>query len=117
MHFVNAKPLAPALLAIALLASAGHSQAGDVAFGQYLSNECTTCHRLDGTDKGIPSIIGWPSDQFIAVLKSYKAKERDNPVMQSVASSLGDPEMAALAAYFASLKPAASAPQQVQNKK
>jgi cytochrome c len=38
-------------------------------------------------------------------LQSYKAKERDNPVMQSVAASLSDDEMAALAEYFAALKP------------
>ena len=32
-------------------------------------------------------------------LQSYRAKERDNQVMQSVASSLSDDEMAALAEY------------------
>ena len=77
--------------------------AGDAAYGQYLSGECVTCHRADGADKGIPSIIGWPADQFIAVLKSYKAKDRDNVVMQTIAGKFSDEEMAALAAYYAAL--------------
>jgi cytochrome c553 len=77
--------------------------ATDVAFGQYLSGECVTCHRADGQDKGIPPIIGWPSDQFIAVLKSYKDKERPNAVMQNIAAKFSHDEMAALAAYYGSL--------------
>jgi len=98
---------AAALVAGAFAALAGgKATAGDVAFGEYLSGECVTCHRKDGADKGIPPIVGWPSDQFVAVMKSYKEKDRDNPVMQSIAGKLSEDEMAALAAYFATLKPA-----------
>ena len=56
-------------------------------------------------DKGIPSIVGWPADQFTAVLQSYKTKDRRNQVMQTIAGRLSDDDMAALAAYFESLKP------------
>lgn len=90
---------------VSLMAAAGPARAGDPAFGEYLSSACVTCHRLDGTTKGIPSIIGWPADQFIVVLKSYKTKERPNEVMQTIAGRLSEDEMAALAAYYASLKP------------
>ena len=82
------------------------ASAADAAFGQYLSSECVTCHRLDGQDKGIPSIVGWPADQFVAVLGAYRAKVRDNQIMQTIAARLSDDEMAALAAYYESLKPA-----------
>jgi cytochrome c553 len=85
---------------------AEHARAADPAYGQYLSSECVTCHRGDGQDKGIPAIVGWPSDQFVAVLKSYKARDRDNQIMQTIAGRLSDDEMAALAAYYGSLKPA-----------
>lgn len=81
------------------------ARAADPAYGQYLSSECVTCHRADGQDKGIPAIVGWPSDQFVAVLKSYKVKDRDNQIMQTIAGRLSDDEMAALAAYYGSLKP------------
>jgi cytochrome c553 len=79
--------------------------AADMALGRHLAGECTTCHPRGDRSAGIPAIVGWPADQFIAVLQSYKAKERDNAVMQSVAASLSDEEMAALAAYFSTLKP------------
>ncbi|MEQ1613429.1 MAG: c-type cytochrome [Hyphomicrobiaceae bacterium] len=81
------------------------ARAGDIAFGEYLSGECVTCHRVDGQDKGIPPIVGWPADQFTAVLQSYKAKDRANQVMQTIASRLSDQDMEALATYFESLKP------------
>jgi cytochrome c553 len=88
---------------LAIVVSTPPAFATDVAFGQYLSGECVTCHRADGQDKGIPPIIGWPSDQFIAVLKSYKDKERPNAVMQNIAAKFSHDEMAALAAYYGSL--------------
>ncbi|KAB2919280.1 MAG: hypothetical protein F9K29_06605 [Hyphomicrobiaceae bacterium] len=76
-----------------------------LAYGEHLSRECTTCHRTDGSDSAIPTIIGWSTDEFVVTLKFYKAGERQNPTMISVAQSLDDEQMLALATYFASLKP------------
>ena len=39
-------------------------------------------------------------------MKQYRTKERANPVMQTIAGKLSEEEIAALAAYFGSLKPA-----------
>ncbi|MGL4287258.1 MAG: c-type cytochrome [Phreatobacter sp.] len=79
---------------------------GDWALGEYLAGECVTCHRLSApAGAGIPSIIAWPDDQFVAVLKSYRLGDRDSPVMQTIAGRLSEDEMAALAAYFGSLAP------------
>lgn len=91
-------------VALSTLCAADAGAAGDVAFGEYLAGECVTCHRKDGADKGIPPIVGWPEDQFVAVLNSYKAKDRDNAVMQTIAGKLSVEEIDALAAYFATLK-------------
>jgi cytochrome c553 len=88
-----------------LLLGATSVAAQDLEYGEYLSNQCTTCHQLSGKDNGIPPIVGWDAESFIAVLASYKRKERENKAMQTIAASLGDEEMAALAAYFATLKP------------
>jgi cytochrome c len=92
-----------AVAAVLLQIGGGDVCAADIAFGQYLSGECATCHRADGQDKGIPPIVGWPTDQFVAVLKSYKDKDRPHAIMQTVAGKLSPDEMAALAAYYASL--------------
>jgi cytochrome c len=93
-----------ALIVVSVLSFSApfEAQASDKAFGQYLSGECVTCHRKDGENKGIPAIVGWPVDQFVAVLQAYKQKDRPNQVMQTIAGRLTDQEMAALAAYFAS---------------
>jgi cytochrome c len=74
-----------------------------MAHGRHLAQECTACHRLDGRDDGIPAIVGWPPDLFVATLKLYQSGPRTNPVMVSVAKSLSDAQMNALAAYLASL--------------
>lgn len=76
---------------------------GDPEYGEYLASECTTCHQRDGSDRGIPSITGWPQEDFVIALHAYKRKIRPHPVMQAYAGRLTDDEIAALAAYFAGL--------------
>lgn len=83
--------LDPRLLAIA----------GDPEYGAYLASECTTCHRADGTDEGIPSITGWPVDDFVITLQAYKRGKRSHQAMQTIARRLSDEEIASLAAHFA----------------
>ncbi len=83
-------PAPPELLAIE----------GDPAYGQYLSGTCVGCHKPGGEGDGIPSITGWPTDVFVTVLNAYRIKSRKNPVMQQIAGSLSNEEIAALAAYF-----------------
>lgn len=78
---------------------------GDPDYGEYLSGECVTCHRIDGGadggDEGIPSITGWDTAAFVTALHAYRSKHRDHPVMQLATSRLNDEEIAGLAAYFA----------------
>jgi cytochrome c len=73
---------------------------GDMAYGEYLSGECVTCHLIDGTDNGIASITGWPTEVFITALHAYRSKARDHPVMRMITAPLADEEIAALAAFF-----------------
>ena len=81
------------------------STQGDVEYGAYLAAECTTCHQASGDNDGIPSIIGWNTDDFVTAMHAYKAKHRAHPVMQMVAGRLTNDEIAALAAYFQGLTP------------
>ena len=73
---------------------------GDPEYGAYLASECTTCHRSDGSERGIPSITGWPLEDFVIALQAYKRGMRVHPVMQLVTGRLSDEEIAALAAHF-----------------
>jgi cytochrome c len=69
-------------------------------FGEYLSGECITCHQLSGESAGIPSITGWPLDNFITVLESYRDGAQENEAMRSVAKRLSDEDIKALAVFF-----------------
>lgn len=84
--------------------SAAASARGDRDFGEYLSTLCVTCHQITGqATAGVPPIIAWPEDQFIAVMSAYRRKERENIVMQTITAPLTDEEIAALATYFGGL--------------
>ena len=77
-----ARPGGAALLALCLwhAGSAGTAEDGKVkAYGKHLAQECTGCHRIDGIDNGIPSIVGWNADAFVATLKFYQSGARTQP--------------------------------------
>ena len=73
---------------------------GDLKYGEHLSGECTACHNNNGTDTGIPSIIGWPRASFVYALLTYKVGERENPIMRMISSRLNDEEISSLALYY-----------------
>lgn len=77
---------------------------GDPDYGEYLASECQTCHQADGSDRGIPSVTGWPVEDFVVAMHAYKQKLRPHPVMQMMAGRLNEEEIAALAAYFGALE-------------
>lgn len=112
MQMVRAQHLAAAATVMALAMPLmttfvlGEPTNGDKALGEYLSSECVTCHQLSGQFKGIPPIVGWPEANFIEIMKEYRHKKRPNPVMQMIAARLSEEEIASLALYFGSLKPA-----------
>ncbi len=92
---------ASALAALPFLAGVSVGAADEIYdYGEYLAAECTSCHRFDGTDVGIPAIVTWPEAEFVAALQGYRRGERNNAVMRNVARSLGDEEIAALARFF-----------------
>lgn len=75
------------------------------AYGKQLSAQCAACHRIDGTDNGIPSIVGWPPEDFMFVLKAYRDGGRTDPAMVSAVRELNETQIRALAIFFGSLKP------------
>ena len=95
--------LAAGAFGLLLAASAAASDPKKIAYGRHLSSECATCHRPDGPVAGIPSITGREPEEFVRTLNLYRNGERNNPAMVSVAQSLEDDQIKALAAYFASL--------------
>lgn len=86
-------------------ANAQKAGTGDRELGEYLSNQCTTCHQISGKSTGaIPPIIGWPEDQFVAVIQSYKEGVRDNETMRTISHRFSNEEIEALASYFGAIE-------------
>ena len=106
LHSRAARHSALIVLAAAFMGSllGGGAAAGDKALGEYLSSECVTCHQMSGRYDGIPPIVGWPDARFIEIMEEYRQKRRDNAIMQTIAGRFSNDELAALAAYFGSLK-------------
>jgi cytochrome subunit of sulfide dehydrogenase len=62
---------------------------------------CASCHRLDGHDKGIPSIAGSDAEQLIGMMQAYRSNEGASLIMEAVSLSLSADEIAAVARYLA----------------
>jgi cytochrome c553 len=93
-------------IAVILISAFVPANAADKELGKHLSSECLSCHQLSGrVVGGVPGIVGIDQLSFTAMMDSYRKKERPNAVMQSIAAKFSDEEIAALSAYFESVKP------------
>jgi cytochrome c553 len=97
-----------ALLALGLAAAAPAIAAGDAAAGQAKAITCAACHGADGNSLNPewPSLAGQHPAYTIKQLQAFKSGARQNVLMSGQAMALSDQDMADLAAYFASQKPA-----------
>lgn len=104
---------AKAVLAAITMAGSGQivlASDRQLALGRHLAQECTPCHASHGGSKAIPSLAGRHADSLVQAVNAYRSGERTNPVMVSVAQSLDDEQITALALYFASLGTAPESP-------
>jgi len=62
---------------------------------------CASCHRLDGHDKGIPSIAGSDAEKLIGMMQAYRSNERPSLIMHAVSLSFSSDEIEAVARYLA----------------
>src|SRR5690606_5292004 len=94
-------------LAAALLVAAPFSlAAGDAAAGKAKSATCAGCHGaagISGNDLW-PNLAGQKEGYLAKAMKDYRDGKRNDPMVSSMAKPLADPDIADLAAYYASLK-------------
>ena len=76
--------------------------AGDRGFR--LTAGCAACHRLDRPEIGIPSGVGLDEEGLLRVLRAFRSGERRSQIMEAVARSLGDEDLAVVAHYLAALR-------------
>ena len=92
------------IIALSIAASlvmfvADRSAVADNNRGTQLAATCAACHRLDGRDNGIPSIIGLDEGKLAGALQAFKSGERS--IMHTVALSLSSEEIATVVHYLA----------------
>src|SRR5271169_7108439 len=83
-----------------LILCADRSMAADDERGAQLAAMCASCHRLDGRDKGIPSIVGLDKEELAGAMAAFKSGKRSSQIMHAVALQFGDAEIATLAEYL-----------------
>jgi cytochrome c553 len=80
---------------------------GDAKAGAAKANQCFACHGENGTSPVAeqPNLAGQNEAYIVAQLKMFKAKHRNNPVMQSFVDPLSEQDMADIGAYSAAQTP------------
>jgi cytochrome c553 len=86
-------------------------RSGDVAHGKNLNGDCAGCHGDAGTTDtpDVPNLAGQDALYTFKQLADYKEGTRGSPIMGEAVKPLSEKDMADLAAFYASLTPAAAA--------
>jgi cytochrome c553 len=98
------KRLLPALALAALCAPVAAQQA-DPNFGRNLAAPCAVCHGTNGSNAGgLPNLASQPSAYLSQQLRDFRDGKRPATIMHQIAKGYTEPEIEALAAFFAAQK-------------
>ncbi|HYW04047.1 MAG TPA: c-type cytochrome [Gammaproteobacteria bacterium] len=99
------------LLAMLAAAPAGAAQPrGKTIVTQGIGGKvapCASCHQANGHGGGngtYPRLAGLPAPYIRAQLEAFRSGQRSNAIMHGIASGLSDPDIRAVAAWFAGRK-------------
>jgi cytochrome c553 len=90
---------------------AAYANAADVAEGKRVAESiCAACHSANGVSamKGVPNLAAQRPGYLYLELKAYQSGARGDATMGSVVKPLNDDALFKVAAYYASLEPAAT---------
>ena len=106
MRPLIASELAFPLMCVALAFAPAAAQ--DTASGRTLAATCFTCHGTEGNSVGgvPPSLAGRSSAELFETLKQFQSGKKPATIMHQQAKGYTDAQLQAIAAYFASAKPA-----------
>lgn len=87
------------------------TDASAVGRGATLALNCTMCHGAQGmSSSNAPNLAGQYPEVVIKQLEDYKSGQRKHALMQSLAQGFSEQDIRDLAAYYASLPKARTAP-------
>ena len=88
----------------------GAAAAQDVSAGRSLAATCFTCHGTEGNSVGgvPPSLAGRNAAELFQTMKDFQSGKRPATIMHQQSRGYTDPQLQAIGAYFATVKPAAA---------
>ena len=95
----NAHPIKALIFAALLLGATAAHAAGDPGAGAEKAKGCAGCHGIEG--KGRVPLAGKSAVYLEAQLRAFQSGVRRQQMMNMMARSLSDQDIADLAAYFA----------------
>ncbi len=96
---------------VLLPAMAKQASSDSVGRGATLALNCTMCHGAQGMSRSdAPNLAGQYPEVIRKQLVDYKNEDRANPIMVALSKNLSEQDMSDLAAYYASLPKARTAP-------
>src|ERR1700744_3986367 len=106
---IRSAVVGPICLILALGLTFGPAGAdGDVKAGaqKIRTLQCQSCHGKDGLSKlpGAPNLAGQAQDYLTAALGAYRSGERKNDIMNTIAQSLKDADIADVTASYAAIQ-------------
>ena len=88
-----------------LLAGASVAHAQEGPSGQAMVQTCYVCHGPDGRSaEAVPALMRGQRELIVRQMLDFKADRRPATIMNRVAKSYSDEQIAAIAGYLASLK-------------
>jgi cytochrome c553 len=94
-----------AMLALAALCTPATAQQPDPNFGRNLAAPCAICHGTNGANAGgLPNLAGQPGDYIAKQLRDFRDGKRPATIMHQISKGYTEPQIDALAAYFAAQK-------------
>jgi cytochrome subunit of sulfide dehydrogenase len=88
--------------AVTMLVFATPAAAGEMPAG---ASSCSGCHPASAVvTTPVKRLVGRPAPQIVAALQAFRAGERPATVMDRIAKGFSEPEIAAIAAWYAAQK-------------
>jgi sulfide dehydrogenase cytochrome subunit len=89
----------------AVLLGAGAAVAQDVPSGQAMVQTCYVCHGPEGRSaEAVPALMRGQKEFVVRQMIEFKTDRRPSTIMNRVAKSYSDEQIAAIADYLAGLK-------------
>jgi cytochrome c553 len=92
------------LAALGAVCFVSYANAADIAMGKEKSEACAACHGANGisVSENFPNLAGQKEKYLGKQLHAFKAKTRENTLMNAITEQLSDEDIGDLAAFFSS---------------